>query len=105
MHKKCENAKKCEMRMLYENGIKIRIASHYCYKKFRIFAFFRIAFASHYHPWPPAPIHNVPVNVYDLSTPICPILGVCAYQVESSTCGCLIIVLPEFNGRGGGPPS
>jgi hypothetical protein len=29
-------------------------------------------------------------------------LGVCAYQAESRTGGRLIIVLPEFNGRGGG---
>jgi hypothetical protein len=38
--------------MRCENGIKIRIASHY-YRNFfiRIFALFRIAFASHYHPW------------------------------------------------------
>jgi hypothetical protein len=28
-----------------------RIALHYCDKKFLIFAFFCIAFASHYHPW------------------------------------------------------
>jgi hypothetical protein len=51
MRKMRKSAKKCKMRMRCENGIKIRIASHYCYKKFRIFAFFRIAFASHYHPW------------------------------------------------------
>jgi hypothetical protein len=46
-------AKKCETRMRCENGIKIRIASHRTTtaKKNRIFALFRIAFASHYHPW------------------------------------------------------
>jgi hypothetical protein len=57
--KKCEksakNAKKCEkvrnanaMRKWNQNSH--RIASHYYRKKIRIFALFRIAFASHYHP-------------------------------------------------------
>jgi hypothetical protein len=42
------NAKKCEMRMWCENGIKTRIALHCTTvtKKIRIFAFF---FASHSH--------------------------------------------------------
>jgi hypothetical protein len=36
---------------------------------------------------------------------LCPILGVRAYRAESKSGGRLIIVLPEFDGRGGGPPS
>jgi hypothetical protein len=46
-------AKKCEMRMRRKNGIKIRISLHRtttAKKKNRIFALFRIAFASHYNP-------------------------------------------------------
>jgi hypothetical protein len=61
MQKKCENAKnakKCEkmrnanaMRKWNQNSH--RIASHRTTvtKIFRIFAFFRIAIALHYHPW------------------------------------------------------
>ncbi len=54
----------------------------------------------------PAPGSNVPVNIYALSTPIlCPISGVLAYPTESSTSGCSTVVLPKFDGHGGGPPS
>ncbi len=53
----------------------------------------------------PAPGSKVPVNVQAGSTSICPILGAHAYRAESSTGGCLVIVSPEFDGRGGGPPS
>ncbi len=46
---------------------------------------------------------NVPVNIYALSTPISVLFsGVHAYQVESSTGGHLIIISPEFDGRGCG---
>jgi hypothetical protein len=47
------NAKKCEMRMWCENGIKTRIALHCTTvtKKLAFLHFFCIAFASHYHSW------------------------------------------------------
>jgi hypothetical protein len=43
---------KGKMQMRCKNGIKICVASHYCNKSFsHSCIFFRIAFASHYHPW------------------------------------------------------
>jgi hypothetical protein len=57
------------------------------------------------HCLPPPWDQNVPVDVYAMSTPVCPILGVRAYQVESKFDGRSIIDLPEFDGRGGSPLS
>jgi hypothetical protein len=44
--------------------------------------------------------HLGSVNPY-----LCPISGARAYRVESSTGRRLVIVLPKFDGRGGGAPS
>jgi hypothetical protein len=47
--RKMRKSAKCDARKWNQNSH--RIVSHYYRKKNRIFALFRIAFASHYHPW------------------------------------------------------
>jgi hypothetical protein len=55
----------------------------------------------------PTPGSNVPVNIYALSTPISVLFIWLSVRTvaESKSGGCSFIVLPEFDGRGGGPPS
>ncbi len=52
----------------------------------------------------PTPGLRVPVNVYNLSTPALSLsyFGCPRAPFESSTGGHLVIVLPDFDGRGGG---
>jgi hypothetical protein len=62
-----------------------------------------LRFSSDFVPCPG--VKGTGQRLRSVNTYLCTISGVRGYRAESSTGGCSVILLPEFDGGGGGPPS